>query len=129
MDRLLPMEVAIAVEVHVNESELEDLSAGGLWLALTLPGETLYYMFIFARFITKLVEIMINKAVVGSGHRDTPKYVGGGGVASHSTPIKLGVPLLWCSCLCMAILGNFVMGALWTWLVRSASSYLLMLHH
>ena len=34
--------------------------------------------------------------VVGSGHRDVPKYVGGGGgggMASHGTPGTLGVPL------------------------------------
>ena len=27
-------------------------------------------------FATKLVKIMINKVVVGSGHRDVPKYMG-----------------------------------------------------
>ena len=35
---------------------------------------------------------MINKAVVGSGHGDAPKYVGKG-VALHGTPGALGVPV------------------------------------
>ena len=39
-----------------------------------------------------LVKIMINKAVVGSGHRDAPKYAGEG-VTLHGTPSILGV--LW----------------------------------
>ena len=34
---------------------------------------------------------MVNKAVVGSGHGDAPKYAGEG-VASHSTPGTLGGP-------------------------------------
>ena len=68
----------------------------------------------FAQFVIKLVvEIMINKAVVGSGHEDAPKY-GGEGVALHGTPSALGVPLPWCSCLSTAILGNFGVGALRT---------------
>ena len=33
----------------------------------------------------------VNKAVVGSGHRDVPKYTGEG-VASHGTPGALGGP-------------------------------------
>ena len=64
----------------------------------------------FARFVIKLVvEIMINKVVVGSSHRDMPKYVGKG-VALCGTPGVLDVPLLQCSCLSMAILGNFGVG-------------------
>ena len=50
---------------------------------------------------------MINKAVVGSGHGDACKYVGEG-VVLCSTPSTPGVPLLQCSCLSMAVLGNFV---------------------
>ena len=68
----------------------------------------------FAQFVTKLiVEIMTNKAVVGSSHGDTPKYTGEG-MALHETPGTLGVPLPWCSCLSTAILGNFGVGTLWT---------------
>ena len=86
-------------------------------------------MYIFARFVTKLiVEIMINKAVVGSSHGYVPKYAGEG-VALHETPRTPGVPLPWCSRLSMAILGNFVVGALWMQHIRSTSSYFLMLHH
>ena len=69
---------------------------------------------------------MINKVVVGSGHRDALKYMGEG-VASHGTPGTPDVPLLQCSCLSMAILGNFVVGVLWMWCIQSTSSYLLML--
>ena len=66
----------------------------------------------FAQFVIKLiVEIMINKAVVGSGHGDAPKYTGEG-VALCGTPGAPGVLLLWCSCLSMAILGNFGVGTL-----------------
>ena len=65
-------------------------------------------MYIFARFVIKLiVEIMINKVVAGFGHEDVPKYVREG-VALCGTSSALGVPLLWCSCLSTAILGNFV---------------------
>ena len=70
---------------------------------------------------------MINKAVVGSGHGDVPKYVGEG-VAWHRTPSALGVPWLQCSC-SMAIFMQFGVGILQTWRVPSASSYLPMLHH
>ena len=65
---------------------------------------------------------MINKAVVGFGHGDAPKYTGEG-VALHGTPGALGVLLPWCSCLCTAILGNFVMSVLWTQHIQSTSSY------
>ena len=83
----------------------------------------------FAQFVIKLiVEIMINKAVVGSGHGDMPKYVGEG-VALHGTPSTLGVPLPQCSCLSMAILGNFGVGMLRTRRVQSVSYYLPMLCH
>ena len=46
----------------------------------------------------------------------------------------MGHPALWvCHChgalVCMAILGNFVMGILWMCRVQSTSSYLVMLHH
>ena len=70
---------------------------------------------------------MINKAVVGSGCGDMPKYAGEG-VALHGTPSALGVLLLRCSCLSTAILGNFVVGALQTWHAQSMPSYLLTLH-
>ena len=93
-------------------------------MSLALPQRTY-----FARFVTKLiVVIMINKAVVGCSCGDVPKYVGEG-VALHRTPSTPDVPLLWCSCLSMAILGNSGVGMLWMWHVQSASSYLLMLHH
>ena len=62
-----------------------------------------------ARFVVELVTVVvvkINKAVVGSGPGDAPKYVGKG-VALCGTSGTLGVPLLWYSCLSMAILGNF----------------------
>ena len=86
-------------------------------------------MYIFARFVTKLiVEIMINKAVVGSGHGDAPKYMGEG-VALCGTPGTLGAPLPRCSCLSMAILGNFGVGMLQMRHVQSVSSYLPTLHH
>ena len=61
------------------------------------------------RFVVELmivIVVKINKAVVGSGHGDMPKYVGEG-VALHGTPGTLGVPLPWYSCLSTAILGNF----------------------
>ena len=48
-------------------------------------------------------------------------------VALRGTPGTLGVPLLWCSCLYMAVLGNFGVGALWAQCIQSMSSYLLML--
>ena len=35
-------------------------------------------------------------------------------VALHGTPDTLGVPLPWCSCLSMAVLGNFGVGTLQT---------------
>ena len=53
-----------------------------------------------------VVVVKINKAVVGSGCGDAPKYMGEG-VALHRTPGALGVPLLQYSCLSMAVLGNF----------------------
>ena len=89
---------------------------GGPWLGLASPEKTPDSQFFITLldFVTKLVEIMINKAVVGSGHGDAPKYVGKG-VASHGTPGTLGVLLPQCSCLSMAVLGNFVVGALQTW--------------
>ena len=66
----------------------------------------------FAQFVIKLiVEIMINKVVAGSSHRDAPKYAGDG-VALCRTPGTLGVPLPQCSCVSMAVLGNFGVGAL-----------------
>ena len=73
-------------------------------MGLVLPGEMPYYMFIFARFVTKLVEI-INKVVVGSSCRDAPKYVGEG-VALRGTPVTLGVLWPWFS-YSTAILGTF----------------------
>ena len=82
----------------------------------------------FAQFVIKLIIIMINKEVVGSGHGDVPKYVGEG-MALHRTPGTLGVPLLRCSCLSTAILGNFGVGMLRAWHVQSVSSYLPMLCH
>ena len=79
----------------------------------------------FAQFVIKLiVEIVINKVVVGSGHGDAPKYVGEV-VALCGTP---GVPLLQCSCLSTAILGNFGVGTLQTRCIQSTSSCLAMLH-
>ena len=36
-----------------------------------------------------IVDFWVNKAVVGSGHRDTPKYVGEG-VALHVLPGESG---------------------------------------
>ena len=85
-------------------------------MGLASPEKTpLYSRFIifhnFARFVTKLVEIMINKAVVGSSHGDVPKYVGEG-VALYGTPGALGVPLPWFSCLSTAVLGKFMVGTL-----------------
>ena len=50
-------------------------------------------------------------------------------VALRGTPGAPGVPLPECSYLSMAIFGNFGVGALWMRHVRSASSYLPMLHH
>ena len=47
----------------------------------------------------------INKAVVGSGHGDVPKYAGEG-MALCGTPSALGVPWSWYSC-STAVLGNF----------------------
>ena len=47
----------------------------------------------------------------------------------RGAPSALGVPLPRCSCLSTAVLGNFWVGTLWTQHVRSASSYLPMLHH
>ena len=66
--------------------------------------ENVYYKRKYlARFVIKLiVEIMINKAVVGSSHGDAPKYMGEG-VALCGTPGTLGVPLPQCSCLSTAI--------------------------
>ena len=91
-------------------------------MGLTLPRRTY-----FARFVIKLIVVVkINKAVVGCGHKDVPKYMGEG-VALCRTPGALGVLLLQCSCLSRAILGNFGVGALWAWHVQSTSSYLLML--
>ena len=58
-----------------------------------------------------VVVVKINKAVVGSSHGDMPKYMGEG-VALCRTPGTLGVLLPQCSCLSMAILGNFWVGAL-----------------
>ena len=85
-----------------------------------------YYMFIFARLVTKLVEI-INKVVVGSSCRDAPKYVGEG-VALRGTPGTLGV--LWPQfSYSMAVFRHFLVGALWTLHIQSASSYFLTLHH
>ena len=79
-----------------------------------VAGEDIITDVYFSRFVIKLVvEIMINKAVVGSGCGDMPKYVGEG-VALHRTPSTLGVLLLQCSCLSTAVLGNFGVGALWT---------------
>ena len=52
------------------------------------------------------VVVKINKAVVGSGYGDVPKYAGED-VELHGTPGTLGVPLLRYSCLSTAILGNF----------------------
>ena len=92
-------------------------------MGLALPWRTY-----FAQFVIKLVVMMINKVVVGSHHRDAPKYMGEG-VALHGTPSTLGVLLLQWSCLSMAILGNFGVGAFWMQHVQSASSYLLILHH
>ena len=91
-------------------------------MGLTSPEKTpdLQFFITLLNFVAKLVEIMINKAVVGSSCRDTPKYTGEG-VASSGTTGTLGVPLPQCSCLSMVILGNFVVG------IRSASSYLPML--
>ena len=63
-----------------------------------------------------VVVVKINKAVVGSSHGDMPKYAGEG-VALCRTPGALGVLLLWCSCLSMAILDNFGVGALWAWCI------------
>ena len=82
----------------------------------------------FAQFVIKLiVVIMINKVVVGSSHWDAPKYMGEG-VVLCGTPGSLGVPLPQCSCLSTAVLGNFGVGALRAWCVRSTSSYLPTLH-
>ena len=106
MEQMLPLEATItcgdAMEVHVDEAELDNLWARGLWAGLAFPWRTY-----FARFVIKLiVEIMINKAVVGSGCGDMPKYAGEG-VALCRTPSALGVLLPQCSCLSTAILGNF----------------------
>ena len=47
-------------------------------MGLTLLEKTPDFQFFktLLNFVTKLVEIMINKVVVGSGHGDVPKYVG-----------------------------------------------------
>ena len=74
-----------------------------------------------------IVEIMINKAVVGSSCGDVPKYAGEG-VALCRTPGTLGVPWPWFSCF-MAIFRQFLVGVLCTWHVHSASSYFQTLHH
>ena len=68
-------------------------------MGLTLPEKTpdLQFFITLLDFVTKLVEIMINKAVVGSGHGDAPKYMGEG-VALRGTPSALGVPWPWFSC-------------------------------
>ena len=50
----------------------------------------------FARFCYKACKNN-DKAVVGSSHGDTPKYVGEG-VALCRTPSTLGVPWPWFSC-------------------------------
>ena len=75
--------------------------------------EDMYYKrTYFAQFVIMLiVEIMINKVVVGSSHGNAPKYVGEG-VALHGTPSAPGVPLPQCSCLSTAVLGNFRVGML-----------------
>ena len=78
-----------------------------------IAAEDMYCKYI-ARFVVELVTVVvvkINKAVVGSSHGDMPKYMGEG-VALCRTPSTLGVPLPQCSCLSMAILGNFWVGAL-----------------
>ena len=75
-----------------------------------------------------VIVVKINKAVVGCSHRDAPKYAGAG-VALRRTPGTLGVPLPQCSCLSMAVLGNFGVGTLWARRIQSVSSYLQTLRH
>ena len=80
-----------------------------MWMRLSWitsePGLTLPWR-------TYFVVVKINKAVVGSSNGDMPKYAGQV-MAFHRTPGILGVPLLQCSCLSMAILDNFGLGVLW----------------
>ena len=73
-----------------------------------------------------IVGIKKNKVVVGSGHRDVPKYTGDG-VALCRTPSALGVPWPQFSC-SMAIFRQFLLGMLWLRCIRSVSSYFPMLH-
>ena len=94
------------MEVHVDEAKLGNLSARSPRAGLMLLQRTY-----FAQFVIKLIVVVkINKAVVGSSCGDMPKYTGEG-VALHGTPGTPGVPLLWCSCLSTAVLGNFRVGA------------------
>ena len=46
---------------------------------------------LFVKDSSLLCTVWVNKAVVGSGCRDVPKYAGEG-VASHGTPNALGGP-------------------------------------
>ena len=90
-------------------------------MGLTSPEKTpdLQFFITLCDFATKLVKIMINKVVVGSGHGDAPKYVGEG-VTLRGTPGALDVPWPWLSC-SMAIFRQFW----WAHLGRSMSK----VHH
>ena len=65
---------------------------------------TLLNLFVIKLMVVVIVKI--NKAVVGSGCGDTPKYVGEG-VALCGAPGALGALLPCYSCVFMAVLGNF----------------------
>ena len=113
--------------MHFNGKTIIELpdSTSGVPLALGYsvkirPGGHLTVPLECTRPVTDRIDIRMD---IGFHHRNPNVYV-----ASYGTPGTLGVPLPWCSCLSMAILGNFVVGVLQMWCIRSASSYLPMLH-